>query len=127
MCAFFHTEKALVLRTDRRQYLIERSQAMDFNGDNHVFILHHEPYMPVTPNRLYKIFNSFLEKECADLPHYRLHDLRHTYFFWYSNIGFNEQSIIATGGHSSIRSTRPIPTCHYGRDAVRYGETGECI
>lgn len=95
-----------ILSNARRQYLIEQSQAMDFNGDNHVFILHHEPYTPVCPNRLYKIFNSFLEKECADLPHYRLHDLRHTYFSWCSDIGFNELSIIATGGHSSIRSTR---------------------
>lgn len=95
-----------ILSNARRQYLIEQSQALDFNGDNHVFILHHEPYTPVSPNRLYKLYKTFLEKECSDLPHYRLHDLRHTYFSWCSDIGFNELTITATGGHSSIRSTR---------------------
>lgn len=47
-----------------------------------------------------------ISKECVDLLHYRLHDLRRTYFSLCSDIGFNEQSIIDTGGHSSIRSTR---------------------
>ena len=53
-----------------------------------------------------KIYKSFLEKECPDLPHYRLHDLRHTYFTLCTEIGFSELSIIATGGHSTIQSTK---------------------
>ena len=95
-----------VLSKARRQYLKEQSQSQEFQGDNHVFILHHKPYCPVNANRLYKIYKSFLEKECPDLPHYRLHDLRHTYFTWCTEAGFSELSITATGGHSSIQSTR---------------------
>lgn len=95
-----------VLSDARRQYLKEQSQAKDFKGNNHVFILHHEPYSPVTANRLYKIYKRFLEKECPELPHYRLHDLRHTYFSWCTDIGFSDLSITATGGHSSIQSTK---------------------
>lgn len=95
-----------VLSKARKLYLKEQSLSKDFQGDNHVFILHHEPYCPVNANRLYKIYKSFLDKECPDLPHYRLHDLRHTYFTWCTEIGFSELSITATGGHSSIQSTR---------------------
>ena len=64
------------------------------------------PFAPVSDNRMYKIYKSFLEKECPDLPHYRLHDLRHTYFTLCTEIGFSELSIIATGGHSTIQSTK---------------------
>ncbi len=96
-----------ILLDARKQYMKEQSTVEDFNGENHVFILHHAPYTPVNPNRLYKIFKSFMEKECPDLPCYRLHDLRHTYFTVCSETaGFSELSIIGTGGHSSIQSTR---------------------
>ena len=95
-----------VLSKARKLYLKEQSRAQDFQGDNHVFILHHEPYTPVNANRLYKIYKRFLEKECPDLPRYRLHDLRHTYFTWCSELGFSDLSITATGGHSSIQSTK---------------------
>lgn len=95
-----------ILQKARKQYLQEQSQAQNFEGDNHVFILHHEPYKPVNANRIYKIYKTFLERECPDLPHYRLHDSRHTYFTWCTEIGFSELSIIATGGHSSINSTK---------------------
>lgn len=95
-----------VLSKARKQYLTEQSKAQEFQGDNHVFILHHEPYCPVNSNRLYKIYKRFQEKECPDLPHYRLHDLRHTYFTWCTEIGFSDLSITATGGHSGIQSTK---------------------
>ena len=36
-----------ILQTARRQYLKEQSQAEDFQRQNHVFILHHTPYIPV--------------------------------------------------------------------------------
>lgn len=95
-----------ILTKARKQYLKEQSQSENFQGDNHVFILHHEPYCPLKPNRLYKIYESFLNKECPDLPRYRLHDLRHTYFTWCSDVGASELSITATGGHSTIQSTK---------------------
>lgn len=78
-----------------------------FQGDNHVFILNHFPYTPLTPVRLYKTFKRFMETECPELPSYRLHDLRHTYFTLCSNTdGFSELSMVSTGGHSTIQSTR---------------------
>ena len=95
-----------ILQSARKLYLKEQSQENDFQGQNHVFILHHSPYFPVSDNRLYKIYKRFLEQECPDLPHYRLHDLRHTYFTLCTESGFSELSIIATGGHSTIQSTK---------------------
>lgn len=96
-----------ILQSARKLYMKEQSMAEDFQGDNHVFILHHAPYPPVNPNRIYKMYKNFLEKECPELPVYRLHDLRHTYFTWCSEVeGFSELSIIGTGGHSSIQSTK---------------------
>lgn len=95
-----------ILQTARKMYVKEQSREDDFQGQGHVFILHHAPFAPVSDNRMYKIYKSFLEKECPDLPHYRLHDLRHTYFTLCTEIGFSELSIIATGGHSTIQSTK---------------------
>lgn len=43
---------------------------------------------------------------CFKIFLYRLHDLRHTYFTLCTQIGFSELSIIATGGHSTIQSTK---------------------
>lgn len=95
-----------ILLSAKKLYLKEQSSTEDFQGENHVFILHHAPFKPVSANRMYKIFIRFLEKECPDLPHYRLHDLRHTYFTLCTENGFSELSIIRTGGHSTIQSTR---------------------
>ena len=95
-----------ILQTARKMYVREQSREENFQGQNHVFILHHAPFVPVSDNRMYKIYKSILEKECPDLPHYRLHDLRHTYFTLCTEIGFSELSIIATGGHSTIQSTK---------------------
>ena len=100
-----HGEVYNILQSAKKLYMREQSQEEDFQGQNHVFILHHSPYTPVSDNRMYKIFKRFLEKECPDLPHYRLHDLRHTYFTLCTENGFSELSIIATGGHSTIQST----------------------
>lgn len=101
-----HGEVYNILQSAKKLYMREQSQEEDFQGQNHVFILHHSPYTPVSDNRMYKIFKRFLEKECPDLPHYRLHDLRHTYFTLCTESGFSELSIIATGGHSTIQSTK---------------------
>lgn len=96
-----------ILQNARKQYIRLQSSEEGFQGDNHVFILDHFPYTPLTPVRLYKIFKSFMKKECPDLPSYRLHDLRHTYFSLCSSIeGFSELSMTSTGGHSTINSTR---------------------
>ena len=47
------------------------------------------------------------EQICPDLPAYRLHDLRHTFFTLCSNIeGISELSMIGAGGHSSIPSSK---------------------
>lgn len=96
-----------ILQRARKEYLRVQMSQQGFQGDNHVFILRHYPYTPLTPVRIYKTFKRFMEKECPDLPRYRLHDLRHTYFTLCSNTeGFSELSMIGTGGHSSIQSTR---------------------
>lgn len=96
-----------ILQKARKEYLKIQMSQQGFQGDNHVFILNHYPYTPLTPVRIYKTFKRFMEKECPDLPSYRLHDLRHTYFTLCSNTeGFSELSMISTGGHSSIQSTR---------------------
>lgn len=96
-----------ILQKARKEYVKLQSSTPHFQGDNHVFILDHYPYTPLPPVRLYKIYKRFMEKECPDLPSYRLHDLRHTYFTFCSSIeGFSEMSMISTGGHSTIRSTR---------------------
>lgn len=96
-----------ILLSARKLYLKEQSENSGFNGQNHVFILHKAPFIPVTAKKIYKIYVSFLKKECPELPQYRLHDLRHTYFTWCSEIeGFSELSMIGTGGHSNIQSSR---------------------
>lgn len=51
-----------ILQSARKLYMKEQSKAEDFQGDNHVFILHHAPYPPVNPNRIYKMYKTFLEK-----------------------------------------------------------------
>lgn len=96
-----------ILLSARKLYLKEQSENSDFDGQNHVFILHKAPFTPVTAKKIYKIYVNFLKNECPELPQYRLHDLRHTYFTWCSEIeGFSELSIIGTGGHSTIQSSK---------------------
>lgn len=96
-----------ILVRARKKYLRLQAKAPEFHGDNHVLILHHDPYTPMKPNRIYKTFKTFMQKSCPDLPCYRLHDLRHTYFSLCSSIeGFSDLSMISMGGHSSIKSSR---------------------
>lgn len=96
-----------ILSEARKEYVKLQMSQPGFQGDNHVFILSHFPYTPLTPVRLYKTFKRFMETECPDLPSYRLHDLRHTYFTLCSNTdGFSELSMVSTGGHSTIQSTK---------------------
>lgn len=96
-----------ILQKARKEHMKLQSSVPDFQGGNHVFILNRKPYTPLTPIGLYKTFRRFMQKECPDLPCYRLHDLRHTYFTLCSNIdGFSELSMIGTGGHSTIESTK---------------------
>lgn len=96
-----------ILSEARKEYVKLQMSQPGFQGDNHVFILSHFPYTPLPPVRLYKTFKRFMETECPDLPSYRLHDLRHTYFTLCSNTdGFSELSMVSTGGHSTIQSTR---------------------
>lgn len=68
-----------VLQKARKEQMKLRSSEADFQGDNHVFILYQYPYRPMTPERIYKTFKRFMQKECPELPCYRLHDLRHLY------------------------------------------------
>lgn len=97
-----------VLTRIRREYLKKQLSVKDFQGNDQLFIRWEvSPCFVLTPNQLYNEFQKFLKKECPDLPRYRLHDLRHTYFTLCSNIeGFSELSIIGTGGHSTILSTK---------------------
>ena len=96
-----------ILVRARKRYFRLQAKAPDFQGDNHVLILQHDTYMPMKPTRIYKTFKTFMQKSCPDLPCYRLHDLRHTYFSLCSSIeGFSDLSMISMGGHSSIKSSR---------------------
>lgn len=96
-----------ILMRARKRYFRLQAKVPDFQGDNHVLILQHDTYTPMKPNRIYKTFKTFMQKNCPDLPCYRLHDLRHTYFSLCSSIeGFSDLSMISMGGHSSIKSSR---------------------
>lgn len=96
-----------ILMRARKRYFRLQAKVPDFQGDNHVLILQHDTYTPMKPNRIYKTFKTFMQKSCPDLPCYRLHDLRHTYFSLCSSIeGFSDLSMISMGGHSSIKSSR---------------------
>lgn len=96
-----------ILKRHRKEYLKRKLAAEEFRGDDHVFIDWEETNEPLSPNQLYRRFKKFQKKECPDLPQYRLHDLRHTFFTLCSNIeGFSELSLIGTGGHSTILSSR---------------------
>lgn len=96
-----------ILQKARKEHMKLQSSEPDFQGGNSVFILSKKPYNLMVPTTLYKTFRRFMQRECPDLPCYRLHDLRHTYFSLCSSIeGFSEMSIISTGGHSTIQSTK---------------------
>ena len=96
-----------ILKKAQKEHMKMQMSDSGFQGGNSVFILNHKPYTPITPMGLYKTFKRFMKTTCPDLPCYRLHDLRHTYFTICSNIeGFSELSMLATGGHSTINSTK---------------------
>lgn len=96
-----------ILQKARKEHMKLQSSKPDFQGGNSVFIIDKKPYNRMAPTTLYNIFRRFVKRECPDLPCYRLHDLRHTYFSLCSSIeGFSEMSIISTGGHSTIQSTK---------------------
>ncbi len=96
-----------ILQKARKEHMKLQSSKPDFQGGNSVFIIAKKPYNLMAPTTLYKIFRRFMKRECPDLPCYRLHDLRHTYFSLCSSIeGFSEMSITSTGGHSTIQSTK---------------------
>lgn len=96
-----------ILQRIQKDFMKRKLSEREFHGEDRVFIEWEPPYEPLTPNQLYRRFKTFLKKECPDLPSYRLHDLRHTYFTLCSNIeGFSELSLIGTGGHSTILSTK---------------------
>lgn len=96
----------ILFRAKREHLKLQMSKPV-FKGGDSVFIINHSPYTPMTPLILYKTFKRFMNKTCPNLPCYRLHDLRHTYFTLCSNIeGFSELSLIGTGGHSTIQSSK---------------------
>ena len=95
-----------ILMKARKVHMTKYQCAVGYRGENHVFVLETFPHSPMNPETLYKRFKKFMREDCPELPSYRLHDLRHTYFSLASHAGFNELSIIGTGGHSSLQSTR---------------------
>ena len=95
-----------ILEQARKEHMKLQSKP-GFKGGNSVFLINHAPYSPLTPMALYKNFKRFIENDCPELPNYRLHDLRHTYFTLCSNVeGFSELSMIGTGGHSTVQSSK---------------------
>lgn len=96
-----------ILQSVRKEHMKLQSSEPCFRGGNSVFIVYEKPYIQMKPDRLYRTFRNFIKKECPDLPCYSLHELRHTYFTICTNIeGFSELSMIGTGGHSTIESTK---------------------
>ncbi len=95
-----------ILERARKEHMKFQSEP-NFQGGNSVFIMNQKPHAPLTPMALYKNFKRFMKNDCPDLPQYRLHDLRHTYFTLCSNVeGFSELSMIGTGGHSTVQSSK---------------------
>ncbi len=95
-----------ILVRARKEHMKFQSEP-GFEGGNSVFIMNERPHAPLTPMALYKSFKRFLKNDCPDLPQFRLHDLRHTYFTLCSNVeGFSELSMIGTGGHSTVQSSK---------------------
>lgn len=95
-----------ILARARKEHMKFQSEP-GFEGGNSVFIMNEKPHAPLTPMALYKSFKRFLKNDCPDLPQFRLHDLRHTYFTLCSNVeGFSELSMIGTGGHSTVQSSK---------------------
>lgn len=95
-----------ILERARKEHMKFQSEP-GFEGGNSVFIMNQEPHASLTPMALYKNFKRFLKNDCPDLPQFRLHDLRHTYFTLCSNVeGFSELSMIGTGGHSTVQSSK---------------------
>lgn len=95
-----------ILMKAKKLHMTKYQCTQGYQGKNHVFVLEKYPYSPMNPETLYKRFKKFLKEECPELPSYRLHDLRHTYFSLASHAGFNELSLIGTGGHSSLESSK---------------------
>lgn len=95
-----------ILERARKEHMKFQSEP-GFEGGNSVFIMNQEPHVSFTPMELYKNYKRFMKNDCPDLPCYRLHDLRHTYFTICSNVeGFSELSMIGTGGHSTVQSSK---------------------
>lgn len=96
-----------ILQRARKEHMKLQSSEPDFQGGNNVFILMKKPYNLMNPATLYKNFKRFMERDCPELPCYRLHDLRHTYITACTNIeGFSELSLIGTVGHSTIENSK---------------------
>lgn len=95
-----------ILERARKEHMRFQSEP-GFQGGNSVFIMNEAPHASLTPTALYKNFKRFMKNTCPDLPQFRLHDLRHTYFTLCSNVeGFSGLSMIGTGGHSTVQSSK---------------------
>lgn len=95
-----------ILERARKEHMRFQSEP-GFQGGNSVFIMNQESHASLKPSALYKNFKRFMKNDCPDLPQFRLHDLRHTYFTLCSNVeGFSELSMIGTGGHSTVQSSK---------------------
>ena len=85
-----------ILQTVRKMYVREQSQEENFQGKNHVFILNHAPFVPVSDNRMYKIYKSLLQRA---FHHSHRRAQHHTEY-------------------------QTLSACHYESYEVRYGKTG---
>ena len=68
-----------ILQTARKMYVKEQFREEDFQGQGHVFILHHAPFAPVSDNRMYKIYKTqhHTEYQMLSACHYEQDEVRY--------------------------------------------------
>lgn len=66
------------------------------------------------PQGIYKVYNKFIRKQ-EDLPHYTLHQLRHTYASIMVNLGVNPKIIQENLGHADMTTTLNVYTHTYSK------------
>jgi integrase len=66
------------------------------------------------PQGIYKVYHKFIQEQ-VDLPHYNLHQLRHTYASIMVNLGVNPKIIQENLGHADLTTTLNVYTHTYSK------------
>jgi len=98
------SETLLAVREKQESMKSTLGKAYNDNG----YIIAWENGLPFRPNYLSEMFKKFLEKN--NLPHIRLHDLRHSFASVANELGISIHDISKALGHSNISVTSSIYT-----------------